>query len=308
MRLIERLNVGARIHRSGWPDVMNAVEAKANSHGLLLDDCVESSFLFKPIGRPHEEPWVGIFHFPCSLRSPLNQDRIRNTVMSLWTREHFKNSLRYLRGGIALCEELRFYLRQRLQVPMVSILHPTSMDVAQWEPTSLKRPNMIQVGYHLRNQRAIYHVPPLRDWTYQCIGPVNRWQQRRDKTIKNMCRPEVNRRVRKLGRLSNYEYDAALASSIVIMEVYGAAANNVVVECMARGTPLLVNRRPAIMEYLGEDYPLYFDDIRKVSELLDHDRIKDASRVMVERRGPWLQLSQFAADVHGFVEGLEDAD
>jgi hypothetical protein len=35
----------------------------------------------------------------------------------------------------------------------------------------------------------------------------------------------------------------------------------VVVECLARGTPLLVNKLPAVEEYLGPDYPLYYHDL-----------------------------------------------
>jgi hypothetical protein len=33
------------------------------------------------------------------------------------------------------------------------------------------------------------------------------------------------------------------------------------VECISTGTPIIVNYHPAIVEYLGEDYPLYFNRI-----------------------------------------------
>ena len=34
-----------------------------------------------------------------------------------------------------------------------------------------------------------------------------------------------------------------------------------VVECLARGTPLLINKIPAVEEYLGADYPLYYSSL-----------------------------------------------
>lgn len=49
---------------------------------------------------------------------------------------------------------------------------------------------------------------------------------------------------------------------------------------MARGTPIIVNRFPAVVEYLGESYPLYFDNIDNVRDILTRDRIEAAFRYL----------------------------
>ena len=57
------------------------------------------------------------------------------------------------------------------------------------------------------------------------------------------------------------EYDDLLSKNIIFIDLYDASANTVVVECIARKTPLLVTRLDAVIEYLGKDYPLYFDNL-----------------------------------------------
>ena len=46
------------------------------------------------------------------------------------------------------------------------------------------------------------------------------------------------------------------------------------IECIARATPILVNPIPAVKEYLGKDYPLYFDSLEEAAE-----KIKDLKLV-----------------------------
>ncbi len=58
--------------------------------------------------------------------------------------------------------------------------------------------------------------------------------------------------------LDNRSFDELLSCNLVFAELYAAGANNVVVECMTRATPILVNPLSAVREYLGDDYPLYF--------------------------------------------------
>jgi hypothetical protein len=56
-------------------------------------------------------------------------------------------------------------------------------------------------------------------------------------------------------------YDELLSCSLVFLDIYDTTVNNTVIECIVRGTPLLCNRLPALVELLGEDYPLFFSTI-----------------------------------------------
>jgi len=66
--------------------------------------------------------------------------------------------------------------------------------------------------------------------------------------------------------LANEEYDELLSKNIVFLKLYDASANNTVLECIMRDTPLLVNPLPAIREYLGDDYPFYYHSFEEAVE------------------------------------------
>ena len=61
------------------------------------------------------------------------------------------------------------------------------------------------------------------------------------------------------------------------MELYDASANNSVIECIVRNTPLLVNPLESVVEYLGSGYPLYFRDLDEAAaKLCDMELIRSA--------------------------------
>ena len=83
--------------------------------------------------------------------------------------------------------------------------------------------------------------------------------------------------------LSNKDYDELLSKNVVFLDLYDASANNAVIECLARGTPLLVNPLPAVMEYLGEGYPLYFSSLEEAAKkALDFDLIREANLYLLD--------------------------
>ena len=61
--------------------------------------------------------------------------------------------------------------------------------------------------------------------------------------------------------LTNEEYDELLSKNIVFINLVDASTVNTVLECIVRNTPIIVNKHPAVVELLGEDYPLYKDDM-----------------------------------------------
>jgi hypothetical protein len=56
-----------------------------------------------------------------------------------------------------------------------------------------------------------------------------------------------------------------LAGSLVFLNLLGSVANNAIIECIARATPVLVNPLPSVREYLGEAYPLYYETMEEAA-------------------------------------------
>lgn len=59
---------------------------------------------------------------------------------------------------------------------------------------------------------------------------------------------------------SNEEYDELLTNNIVFLNLIDVSACNTLIECIVRNTPLIINKHPAVVELLGENYPLYFNN------------------------------------------------
>jgi hypothetical protein len=63
-----------------------------------------------------------------------------------------------------------------------------------------------------------------------------------------------------IDKLTNAEYDKILTNNILFIHLIDASAVNTIIECIVRNTPIIVNRHPAVVELLGDKYPLYYSD------------------------------------------------
>jgi len=69
--------------------------------------------------------------------------------------------------------------------------------------------------------------------------------------------------------ITNDDYDELLSSSIAFLSLCDCNASNTIIECLARNTPLLVNRLESVLEYLGEEYPFYYDSLDEAENKLN---------------------------------------
>ncbi len=80
------------------------------------------------------------------------------------------------------------------------------------------------------------------------------------------------------------EYDEELTKNVVFLDLYDVSASNKIVECIVWASPLVVNKLDAVIEYLGEDYPLYYEKLQDVpsqacEEVREaHDYLKSLDR------------------------------
>ena len=80
---------------------------------------------------------------------------------------------------------------------------------------------------------------------------------------------EKNRSVKVIERLDNDKYDEILSENVVFLQLVDASAVNTVIECIVRNTPIIINRLPALEEYLGKAYPLFYDTIEEAECMLN---------------------------------------
>jgi hypothetical protein len=57
------------------------------------------------------------------------------------------------------------------------------------------------------------------------------------------------------------EYVNLFTNNIIFGHYIDCSASNTILECILYNTPIIVNNHPAIVEYLGIDYPLYYSEL-----------------------------------------------
>src|SRR5262249_9119542 len=150
---------------------------------------------------------------------------------------------------------------------------------------------LIGAGVYLRNVRVLHQLPPIGGWNKLRLLHRDRLYEDRnniDYWNRLGTRRDPDTQVEPGSYVSHAKYDDLFAANVVVTELYAAAANNLVVECIARNTPIVVNRLPATMEYLGADYPLLFEDLEEIPELLAFDSILAAHHHLTQLDKSWL--------------------
>jgi hypothetical protein len=97
------------------------------------------------------------------------------------------------------------------------------------------------------------------------------------------------------------EYDDFLSKNIVFVELFDAAANNTVLECIIRNTPIIINKIEGVVDYLGQDYPLYYDNLKDVPQLINGQKILEAHEYLKNMDKSRFLMSTFVSDLFSVI-------
>ena len=286
-------------HRSGWAFALDALKPLHSRQGLLFDSFIERTFCWREQSErrrgliPYREPWVGVLHNPPGV--PEWHD-VSNAPQTLLSRPPFRESLKCCQGIYVLSEYLREWLAERVNVPVETLTHPTEIPELNFSPDAfLEQPvrRIVHVGWWLRRISSIFRLnaPSYRRCMLEIDHAYFSTVLNRDLDRHNVA-AEARAMVERISFLKHEEYDLLLSRNIVLCDLYDSSANNTIIECMARATPILVNPLPAVKEYLGDEYPLYFDNLSEAAEKAENiELVLAAHRYLKD-----LPLSRLSAD------------
>ncbi|MDG3088651.1 hypothetical protein P7F88_22340 [Vibrio hannami] len=220
--------------------------------------------------KPLERDWIGILHVPFDAPEWFHTNVSPETIFES---ELWKASLSKCRGLVTLSEDLARDINFKYpNLPTVAVKHPTEFDrVKEFDLSQFRlNPTIVQAGDWLRNLQAIHKIQPKG---YRRVMLKKRFSDAYLSNEIEVFGDHQDENVEVYTMIPNDEYDVLLSQSIVICWLYATAANNLVLECIARKTPILINPLPSVVEYLGVDYPLYINDLSEVDELLSQDGI-----------------------------------
>ena len=226
-------------------------------------------------GKVLTSNWVGIVHDPENTHDYYKQ---RN----LYKNEVFLKSLPFCKGLFCMSKGLIEHTKNVLK-PMFFVdflYHPVpSVKTNNWnmEKWKLER-NVYQIGNWLRNPYMIFKVK-IPGFQKKLIPFEKRLQTELDYFLKldnAKLTDEETKTVQKLAKISDEEYVDMFDRIIVFLNLYSSTCNNVILECIHHNTPLIINRLPAIEEYLGVNYPLFYEKTEQLDTMLTDENILNA--------------------------------
>lgn len=289
------------LHRAGWEYVVNniCVYHHDDNAEIFIDCYLDKTFHWTKdfniaVGvLPYKSSWIGfVHHTPDESYSEYNTTKMINDPI-------FIESLIYCKGIFVMTKYLQKWFQNKLSekninIPVFKIYHPTELVEEKFTMKKfLNNPNkkIVQIGGWMRDSYSIYKLS---------INPNNKLRLKkailRGKGMENYFCPndfaienildlttqkknvfmkglinnlyEQSKSVIVLEKLPNNEYDKLLEENIIFLNLIDASACNTLLECIARNTPLLVNKIDPIIELLGKDYPLYYTHIAEVNEII----------------------------------------
>ena len=267
-------------HRSGWgPCAQVLQELACPDGGVLLVDSVERLIRDSIV---LDEPWVGFVHK--AVLAPAHREAVYGakrdaSLPAMMATDVWRRNIDRCRGLFCLSGHLRAYVQPRVPCPVNAVAHPTSFDCEPFDFESFDRnedKSVLMVGHWLRRFQSFHDLqaPGFRKRVLKCQD-----EQLYDR-LHGVLRD--NGSVEWVPWQPKAAYDRLLSRNVVFLDLIDASANNSVIECLVRNTPLLVNRHPAVIEYLGPDYPLYFDDLAHAARLLNHADLRRGHEYLCE--------------------------
>jgi hypothetical protein len=250
-------------HRSGWHPIAQALHANLyNKDGIVFYDWADR--IFKD-NMTLTRPWTGLLHNVLTYPNeyPEKYSNRIYPLTELINQKHFLKSLDTCKGLFTLCETTAEFLRKSLNCTVCNLTHPITCFGTKfyWQEYLLAK-KVVTVGQWLRK---FHSICDLKTSQKKILIKTSGY----DADYSEMLKYSNCSTIKIKEYLQNKEYDKILASSVVFLHLYDAAACNVILECIVRATPILINRLPATVEYLGESYPLFYDNLKEAEEKLN---------------------------------------
>jgi len=273
-------------HRSGWKFVLDSMHYRLHSdNGVKFIGYLDG--YFSKNERVIGQEWIGVLHNPPRIPQHIHSRHNRlHSIESFVNSDDWFLNAKTCRGLIVLSRYCEEYLRSVCDAETLRLYHPTENCAVKFDHNKfeLRGKRVISIGHWLRNFQA------FNDFNYH------------NKVIVKPFRTlSIDTDIRIIEHLDDNAYDELLSSSIVFLNLYDSSANNVILECINRNTPILINRLPATVEYLGSEYPLFYDDLSE-AELL----IRSTDHVILAYEY-LTRIDKSKFDIHSFINGLANS-
>jgi hypothetical protein len=106
--------------------------------------------------------------------------------------------------------------------------------------------------------RKVMGTKNLSNTTYQDI-----WTEEEKDILKSKYNVQI------CNFLPEVEYDRIFYDNVMFLDFFETSANNALLECILTNTPVCIKKCIASVDYLGDNYPLFFDSMEEAEEKLN---------------------------------------
>jgi hypothetical protein len=300
-------------HRGGWKHILNELSANyffSEESDIDFYDVMEKQFLWET-NIECKNKWCGIIH--CTEFTPPYLNEVNLEYM--FKNKNFIKSLDKCIFIICLSPYLSKYLHKKIRcelnfnIPIYTLTHPVvNQDIILFDMDNfINNPDkmLIQIGQQLRKMTSIYLLNNLECTKMWLTGTkdFNRIERLLEEEIKylKIKKSRMNKNVKKYYTETFKEYDNLLSNNLVFVDLFDAAANNTVLECIIRNTPIIINKIEGVVDYLGENYPLYFTHLDEVPYLIDSHKILTAHLYLQKMDKTRFMTSTFLNDLYNII-------
>jgi hypothetical protein len=272
-------------HRGGWKSIIENLIASSfynTDSNIYFFDMIESYFLWQNKFICNKK-WAGVIH--CTQFTPPYLNIVN--IKFLFKNNNFIKSLDNCILIISLSEYVSNYLNEEFikinkNIKIFTFKNPVVDDnnIIKFNYDNYINNNnkyLILIGQQLRKITSIYLVNIPNNFSKLWLTGTKNFSKCNQLLNKEISHFNLNINFINIDDVKmNYtktfeEYDNLLSNNIVFIDLFDASANNAVLECIIRNTPIIINKLPAIVEYLGENYPLYFNNLDEVNKLLENN-------------------------------------
>lgn len=270
-------------HFYGWKKIMNQINKINNKNYNLIVDNVEDYFLNKksPVIK---KSWLGFIHLPLDIPDKLVfYYHFFNTLIK---NKNFNESLQECIGLISFSYKICYKLHQIFpEIDIYYLKHPITIPKEILKNFSdnnnfnfLDKNELLFLGQHLRRNYLMFNfvddfevkwLPGLKDNNLKMkIKVVNH------ECNLNKIKPDWNK-IKIIYEEKDEDYISQLKTHLVIITTYCSNANNAILDIISLKIPALVEYNKSISEYLGEDYPGYFNVNNLKNILFDKNELSE---------------------------------
>ena len=248
---------------------------------LIWGDKKESNMLidriktnnFKMITFVHNPPFVKWYNPTYANHiheSIIYHDKQSNANLFQQIEQHkLTKNIHYLYTLSLNHKEYLYNTYPEMQSKLVSVLHPIEITGKEktFDLTLFSQNKQIyHIGWWLRNFNSFVKFK-LPDEFNKTILVKNGFEEEWNIMSKRIDTTGITI----IKELNHHDYAEIFTNSCMYLDLEDATANNVILECIKFNTPVIVRKIPAVVEYLGVNYPLYFENDKDLNMLISAD-------------------------------------